>query len=633
MEQSNRFFATARPWRLFWRVAIPGLISMLAMSLYQTFEGAFVGNLIGEAAFAAVNIGMPVVMINFSLADLVGVGSSAPISVALGRQDEARASNIFTCSIILIVALGALMGLIVFFTAPFFVSLMGAEGELAVLSVKYVRVFAIMSPVTTVVFAMDNYLRISGFVKGSMFLNIFMSALTVGFLALFLGGAKMNVEGSALASCLAMLVCAIIAFIPFIMKRSVLRFVRPKFDLGMIKSIVACGTPTFLSNIAGRVTAILMNSALLSIGESVLGLGGGQTAVAAYSVLMYVSGVVEPMLYGMSDSVQPAIGYNWGAGSLSRVAGITKVSFIVCGIVSVLCAGVMFAFPEALAGIFVDEVKEPALMALSVHAIPYFGLAFLFGWFCFAVQGFFAAIEKPFYATVVSIAFAVIFPVILIYALMPMGLDGLWLNYFGRSVLTGILAVALILLAQKKMKKEIEMQKKLLCTVAAEDFDRVYDIMELSFPEDEVRSREGQRALMMRNDYRIYAALSEGTIIGFITEYDFPKFSFVEHFAVAPAHRGGGLGSSVLREFCTGREKPVCLEVELPDTETARRRIGFYERNGFSLNDCDYIQPPIEAGKAPVPLLIMSYGRRLTADEFREFTATVHREVYGVGVK
>ncbi len=457
---ANSFFATAKPRSLFFKVALPGLISMLAMSLYQAFEGAFVGKLVGEAAFAAVNMAMPVVMINFSLADLIGVGSSAPISIALGRGEEKRASNIFTCSVLMIVAVAFLMGTFMFLSAPFFVSLMGAEGELARLAVRYVRVFAVMSPVTTVIFAVDNYLRISGFVKGSMLLNIFMSALTVGFLWLFLGVLDMNVEGSALASSLAMCTCAIIAIVPFIKKKCVLKFTRPRFSWRMIRTIVACGMPIFLSNIAGRVTAIMLNSALLTVGEA-MSVGGGQTAVAAYAVLMYVSGIVEPMLYGMSDSVQPALGYNWGAGSLKRVASITKVSFTVCGCVSVLSASVMFLFPELLASIFVDSTESPELMALAVHAIPYFGLAFLLGWFCFAVQGFFAAIEKPLFATIVSLCFALVFPVILIYALEPMGLDGLWLNYFGRSLLTAIVAVVLIIIAQKRMAKDIAKDTRL----------------------------------------------------------------------------------------------------------------------------------------------------------------------------
>ncbi len=446
MEQSNKFFETARPWRLFWTVALPGLVSMLAMSLYQAFEGAFVGQTLGEAAFAAVNIGFPIVMINNCLADMVGVGSSVPISVALGRGDNKRANNIFTCSIILIILLAALMGVVIWFGAPWLVRLMGAEGELAELSVRYIRIYAAMGPVSTIVFAFDNYLRISGFVKGSMILNIFMSALTLVFLALFLLVFDMNVEGSALATSLAMTLCAVIAFIPFVLKKAVLKFVRPQFSWQLIKTIVTCGAPTFLNNIAGRVASILMNSALIR--------AGGQTAVATYSVMMYAGAVIEPMLYGMSDSVQPAIGYNWGAGSLSRVRDITKVAFSVCGAVSVLCTCVLCFFPEFFARVFVDA-SETALMEMSVKALPLFGTSFLFGWFGFAVQGFFAAIEKPLPATVLSVCRAMVFPVTLIYALSFMGLNGLWLNPTGTALLSVILAVTMLVFIQKRMAADI----------------------------------------------------------------------------------------------------------------------------------------------------------------------------------
>ncbi len=450
MSQNNEFFATAKPSRLFFKVALPGLVSMLAMSLYQAIEGAFVGHILGEAAFAAINIAFPIVMINFSLSDLIAVGSAVPISISLGRKDENEANNIFTCSIIMIFLTGLVMGILLFLTAPTFVSVMGAEGELASLAVKYVRVYALMSPVTTIIFAVDNYLRISGFVKGSMWLNIFMSALTVGLLALFLGAFGMNVEGSALASCLSMFLCAIIAMLPFILKKAVLGFVKPRFSLRMIRQIVSCGTPTFLNNIAGRVAAILMNSALLRI--------GGQTAVAAYSVLMYAAGVIEPMLYGMSDSIQPAVGYNWGAGSLERVRSITKVAFTACGIVSIACTCVMYLFPELLASIFVGS-DDAALMELVVHAMRIYCFAFLLGWFGFAVQGFFAAIEKPLPATIVSVAKSMVFPIVLIYALEGFGLDGLWFNYCGTSILTAILAVALLLRVQKRMKRDIQTSK------------------------------------------------------------------------------------------------------------------------------------------------------------------------------
>ena len=82
-ERSNRLYAEMPPVRLFFHAAIPGVISMFAMSIYNIIEGIFVGQFVGGDAFAAMNLAMPLVMINFALADMMGVGSSVPISIAL----------------------------------------------------------------------------------------------------------------------------------------------------------------------------------------------------------------------------------------------------------------------------------------------------------------------------------------------------------------------------------------------------------------------------------------------------------------------------------------------------------------------------------------------------------------------
>ncbi|MEG0854431.1 MAG: MATE family efflux transporter, partial [Angelakisella sp.] len=78
---SHTLFTKTPPTRLFMIAAVPGAISMLASSLYTVIDGVFVGQILGETAFAALNLAMPFVIINFALADLIGVGSSVHISI------------------------------------------------------------------------------------------------------------------------------------------------------------------------------------------------------------------------------------------------------------------------------------------------------------------------------------------------------------------------------------------------------------------------------------------------------------------------------------------------------------------------------------------------------------------------
>lgn len=239
--------------KLFFIASIPGAVSMLASALYQLIDGILVGQILGDASFAALNLAMPFVVINFSLADLIGVGSAVPISISLGQKEEKEADNYFTCACLMIVAAGILLGSVLFFLAYPLLRLMGAQGELLEFAVQYLRVYALCAPVTTIIFAVDNYLRICGRIRASMLLNIFMSVLTAVLEFTFLYIFRWGIWGAGLATCTGMFVCTVIAFYPFFRGKMQLHFCRPKFSGEMIKKIVSCGSPNFLNNIAGRI--------------------------------------------------------------------------------------------------------------------------------------------------------------------------------------------------------------------------------------------------------------------------------------------------------------------------------------------------------------------------------------------
>ncbi len=242
---SHTLFTKTPPLKLFLFAAVPGAISMLASALYQLIDGILVGQFLGETAFAALNLAMPFVIINFSLADLIGVGSSVPISIHLGRKEDEEANNIFSCACTMIVATGILMGAILFSAAPLLIRLMGAQGEFAHLAVQCLRVYALCSPITTIVFAMDNYLRICGKIRNSMILNLFYvgTQRRVGIRVPFVF--RWGIWGAALATCLGMCTCALLACIPFFRGKAQLRFRKPRFRFSMVKQILACGCPNF----------------------------------------------------------------------------------------------------------------------------------------------------------------------------------------------------------------------------------------------------------------------------------------------------------------------------------------------------------------------------------------------------
>lgn len=418
---------------------------MLSSSLYQLIDGILVGQFLGETAFAALNLAMPFVIVNFALADLIGVGSSVPISISLGQKKDAEANNIFSCACLMIILAGILTGGILYAAAPLLMALMGATDEFAAFAVSYLRVYALCSPVTTIVFAMDNYLRICGKIRFSMALNIIMSILSAALEFLFLYVFRWGIWAAALATCSGMCICALLALAPFVLRHTQLRFCRPRFHLETLRQILSCGTPTFLGNIAGRITSILMNVLLVRM--------GGETAVSVYGILMYADGFIQPLLYGTCDSLQPAVSYNWGAGQYSRVRAIERCCFIASALLSLASAAVIFLIPDTIARLFMDT-SEAVSLTMAAEALRLFGLAYLTRWFSFAMQSYLLAVGKSGPASLISLSIALLFPAVLMIVLWPLGLTGLWLNLPVASLLSGLLALGVYLRLRAQFRKQ-----------------------------------------------------------------------------------------------------------------------------------------------------------------------------------
>ena len=221
----------------------------------------------------------------------------------------------------------------------------------------------------------------------------------------------------------------------------------------MFKQIAACGSPVFLNNVAGRVTSILMNISLMTLGVIEFGEGGGTTAVAVYAVLMYASDLCWPLLYGVSDSLSPAIGFNWGAANYDRVKKIVRCGFIGTAVIGFVSTSILFFFPGTIASLFV-KAEDVQLLEISTHAIRLFCLAYIFRWVGVVTQGFLSAIEKPALATVMSVSIALVFPVLMLGVLWGLGLDGIWLNFFGANALLAVLSVIMLNIVGKEIKKK-----------------------------------------------------------------------------------------------------------------------------------------------------------------------------------
>ncbi|MEO1815743.1 MAG: GNAT family N-acetyltransferase [Acetobacterium sp.] len=164
------------------------------------------------------------------------------------------------------------------------------------------------------------------------------------------------------------------------------------------------------------------------------------------------------------------------------------------------------------------------------------------------------------------------------------------------------------------------------------DFEKVYALMECSFPIEEVRPRENAKAQLRNPKYCIWISKNEADqILGFIAEWDLGSNLFLEHFAVVPAQRGTGIGSGMMAAYLSHVVKPVVIEVEDEKTEINARRIGFYQRLGFYLSEYGYDQPVMRGDiSKKISLKMMTYPEPLTAAGFEIFRQQVFSQIYKI---
>ena len=159
-----------------------------------------------------------------------------------------------------------------------------------------------------------------------------------------------------------------------------------------------------------------------------------------------------------------------------------------------------------------------------------------------------------------------------------------------------------------------------------EDFGIIYSEMESAFIKEERRTFEAALAVLDNEKYALYDIIFDEVRVGFISLWELEGCIFIEHFAMREAYRGKGYGSAVLDALKVRYEK-IFLEAEPPKNEISRRRIAFYQRCGFVLNDIPYMQPSYHGGEG-LRLVIMSYPD--VFDNFDKTKKELYSTVYNV---
>ena len=162
-----------------------------------------------------------------------------------------------------------------------------------------------------------------------------------------------------------------------------------------------------------------------------------------------------------------------------------------------------------------------------------------------------------------------------------------------------------------------------------DDFDALYKILQEHFPEKEQKEYNYMKQAIIQGKINVIVQKEEGTIIGALCYVLLDAYAFIDYLVIVNQHQGKRLGEKILQHFISLMDRPIVLEVELPDTPIAKRRIAFYQRQNFILNEYYYEVP--ENGLRPTcTFLLMTYPRAISQEEFDILYPQLMLHGYGI---
>ncbi|EIW15861.1 MULTISPECIES: MATE family efflux transporter [Pelosinus] len=419
---------------LLWRFSLPAIIGMVVNAFYNVIDSIFVGRGVGEIGLTAVTIAFPIMIVLMGFGMLVGVGAAAVVSLRMGEKQQEQAEkilgNAFTLSMLLS---AAFTGSVLLFLDPILIML-GAEQDVLPYAREFTRIIVLGSPFMYIGFGLNNIVRAEGNPQMAMSTTLISAGLNIVLNPLFIFTFHLGIGGSALATVISQGVSAIWVLVYFLRGKSVLRLRKKNFSLDkkIVRSIFEIGMSPFLMQIASSLTTVLFNYTLLRY--------SGELAVASIGIINRMGMLMLMPIFGISQGLQPIIGYNYGAGNYDRVKKALKIAIGAATLFSTVGFLVIQIFDKQIIMLFNDNPELILLgseaMRINLCMLPVIGFQII-------GANYFQAVGKAGYAIVLSMSrqLLLLIPLVLLLPRL-LGLQGVWLASpiadFSSALLTGI---------------------------------------------------------------------------------------------------------------------------------------------------------------------------------------------------
>jgi putative MATE family efflux protein len=436
--------------KLLFKFSVPAITGMIVNALYNIVDRIYIGHIngVGSDALSGLAITFPISVIIMAFGMLVGMGATAVISIRLGEKNKEAAENILGNALVLVTIITLIVSLLGILFLDKFLILFGASENTLPFAKEYIRIILMGAVFQNIGFGINNIIRAEGNPKMAMLTMVFGAIINIILDPILIFGFNMGIEGAAIATIISQAFNTLWVLKYFIFKNSgsilKIKKVNLKLRLSIAKDIFAIGMSPFSMQIASSAVAVLYNRGLYTY--------GGDLAVAAMGILNSISMIIFMPIFGISQGMQPIIGYNYGAKLYERVLKVLKLSIISGTCIAIMGFALVQIFSKLLIGVFVGNNQDLVNLGsrglrIDLIVLPILGFQIL-------GASYFQAINEAKTSMILSILRQVIvlIPLILILPIF-LKLDGLWFSQPVADVIATVLTAFFLWRSIKKFKE------------------------------------------------------------------------------------------------------------------------------------------------------------------------------------
>jgi putative MATE family efflux protein len=390
MQEKNNLsaFNTMPPFKAIIKSALPAIMAMLMVLVYNLADTFFIGQTHDDFQVAAVSLSTPVFMILMALGQIFGIGGASVIARALGNGRGDYVKKVSSFCVWLSIAAGVMVSVFLLVFMDDLLRILGAKSDTWELTKNYLVIFILGGALVVVSNCFSSILRAEGqptkAMAGMLIGNIINVVLDPIMILLFGWGVK----GAALATVIGNIIATVYYLFWFLRGKSILSM-RPR-DFSVREKIpsqvLLIGIPAALNTMLLGFSQIIMNGLLSAYGS---------LPVAAAGVAFKVTMIISVIAVGLGQGIQPLLGFAVGAGTLKRYKEIMRTSVLLSVVLCSVLTGFCYIFTRNIVSVF---LSEPEALNYGVKFAQILqSTAFLFGiFYCFnnAIQAMGAAMAS-----------------------------------------------------------------------------------------------------------------------------------------------------------------------------------------------------------------------------------------------